>query len=193
MRKTVFIIVTVFLCWSAVLFAQSEVRSESSTGILAGPEAQLPIGNKAENYRTGVGGRIEGLLGPSGSGPLPTWLSPTLSGGFALVPLDLGEDGLSSSANLSLLRGGLGAKAVFEANERLSFFTRAHLSGYYAALGGDTSGSASGFAWGGGGGMAFLLSSTMNLELAAAYHSYTDLYDGLAISFIVVQIMRDRQ
>ena len=126
----------------------------TSFGLFATPEVQLPVGEKAENYKTGIGGRFEGLLGFSGESPVPPFITPSLDLAYSFVPLDLGEDGFASSANLTLLRGGLGAKAVYEAGDRFSFFARMHASGYYAGLGGDTSGTASGFSWGGGGGLS---------------------------------------
>ncbi len=174
----VLLAVMVFVGIAPAAFAQTA----SSLGVFATPEAQLPVGGKAENYKTGAGARIEGLLGLPDGSPVPSFITPALDAGFAFVPLDLGDDGLTSSANLTLLRAGLGTKAAYELGERFSLFARAHASGYYAALGGDTAGSASGFAWGGGAGMGFLLSSAIKLELAANYESYTDLYDGLSLS-----------
>ncbi|MDZ7793886.1 MAG: tetratricopeptide repeat protein [Spirochaetia bacterium] len=171
----------VVLCTSTPsAFAQAE----SSIGLFATPEAQMPVGLKADNYKTGLGARIEGLVGFSenGKGLLPPWLTPVLDTGFAYIPLDLGEEGFTSSTYLNLLRGGIGLRASFGFGERLSFFSRAHVSGYFASLGGDSTGTASGFAWGGGAGMGLLLSSAVKLELAAGYDSYTDLYDGLSVS-----------
>ncbi|MCF7929352.1 MAG: tetratricopeptide repeat protein [Spirochaetales bacterium] len=176
MKKFLLILVSLVLLggFAPSIFAQSD----PSIGLFATPEVRFPIGDKAANYKTGIGGRIVGLWGL----PSLSWLSPTVDTSFAFIPLELGEESFFSSTNLSLVRGGLGAQATFKANERFSFYSRAHASGYYAALGGDTSGSAGGFAYGGGGGMGFLLSPRIALELAAGYTSYLGLYDDVSLS-----------
>lgn len=174
----------VLLCLTAfvVCFLSIEIplpaQSNSSIGISITPEAQLPIGSKSSNYKTGAGARIEGLLGFSEN----FFFTPILDAGAAFIPLDLAEDGFLSSTNLTLLHCGLGVKTSIGIGDRTSLFARAHASGYLAALIGESTGNAGGLAFGGGGGLSFLLSPTSQIELCSAYNSYTDLYEGLSLS-----------
>lgn len=163
-----------FIC----LAAQISGEQEMSTGLLITPEAQIPVGGTAENYSLGLGGRIEALLG------LPSfqYITPSIDSGFAYIPLDLGEGGFPSSSNLSLVRTGFGARSSLSLGERFTLFGRAYVSGFFAALNGDTSGNASGLAFGGGGGLGFLLSPKVKMELSGGYDQYRDLYEGLSFS-----------
>ncbi len=162
---------------SSLLIAQKG----PTLGIQASPEFRIPLGDKAANYKSGFGARLEGLVGLPPSA-FPGWITPYIDSSYAFIPLDLGESGFSSSTNLTLIRAGAGAKAVWSMGERFSLYLRAYAAGYYGGLAGDTSGSASGLAFGGAGGMKFLLSSRMAVELSGGYDSYTGLYDGLSIS-----------
>ena len=151
-----------------------------SIAVSVTPEASFPVGAKAANYRFGMGGRVAGLFGLSS---LP-WLAPALEVGYGFVPLDLGQRGESYAAdtNLMLTRSAAAAKAVLPLGERFSLFARGYGGGYFAQLTGASTGSATGFAAGGGGGLTFLLSPRFMLELAGGYDSYMGLYDGISVS-----------
>lgn len=168
---------TVVVLWM-VFVLSAGAQDGPSIGVLATPEAYLPIGEKASNYSFGLGGRVEGLLGL----PASTVITPSLDAGYAFVPLNLAEDGFLASSNLTLLRGGLGMRAVFPAGDRFSFFVRAHASGFFASLGGEADGDALGIAAGGDGGLGVLLSPSVGLQVAGGYTSYIDLYDAVSIS-----------
>jgi hypothetical protein len=180
MKKSVMTlaVIAVLSACGSIAFGQDE----ATFGVVTTPQAYLPVGDKAENYSFGTGGKIEGLLGFPANSAFPGYLTPLVDAGFAFIPLELGEGGLASSTNLTLWRSGLGIKTSYEVGDRFSFFARVHASGYYASLVGDTTGTAGGFAWGGSGGMGFLLSPTMKLDIGAGYESYAGLYDCLSFS-----------
>jgi len=168
------IIFLLILTSSTMLFGQSK----TSLGLLITPELYLPVGNRAEKYTLGFGGTMDSLLGiPS----LP-YLTPSLNTCFSLIPLDIGEKGLTSTTNLSLIRAGIGLNLSHEAGQRLLLSSRAHLSLYYAALTGENSGTAGSFAWGLSGGLGFLFSPTTQVGVSAGYNAYRDLYSGLSLS-----------
>ncbi|NBC30027.1 MAG: hypothetical protein GVY29_08545, partial [Spirochaetes bacterium] len=104
--------------------------------------------------------------------------------GYGFVPLDLGQRGESYAAdtNLMLTRSAAAAKATLPLGERFSLFARGYGGGYFAQLTGASTGSATGFAAGGGGGITFLLSPRFMLELSSGYDSYIGLYDGVSVS-----------
>lgn len=149
-----------------------------SVGVVATPEAHLPVGARAQSYSFGLGGRLEGLLAPSASFPV----TPGLDFGYAFIPLSLNQSGFAGDTNLTLVRAGAEAKLPLEIGERLSVFARAHVSGFYGTLLGEFGGDALGVALGGGAGMGFQLSPEVTLDVAADYGSYLGLYDGVSLS-----------
>ncbi len=161
-----------------VLAGLAHAQSGLTLGVTATPEVPLAVGSRAGNYSWGMGGRLDALVGL----PSAAWVTPALETGYSFVPLSLGEtDRYVSAANLSLVRVGPAVRAALGVGDRFSFFARAHVSGYYAALTGDTTGDATGLAIGGGGGIGFLLSPSVQVELAAGYDSYLKLYDALTV------------
>lgn len=159
---------------TVTVFAQSG----PSIGLFATPEAHMPVGPHAYRYTPGVGARIEGLVGL----PATSHIIPSVDIGYVLLPIDLGESGFIASSNMTFLRGGIGMNLSYPLNEQFSVFSRGHISGYYAALVGENTGSASGVAYGGGGGMSLQISPKLNFAFGVNYDSYQDLYDGLSFS-----------
>lgn len=157
----------------------AHAQSGVSLGVAGTPEVPLAVGSKAGNYSWwGMGGRLDALVGL----PSVPWVTPSLETGYSFVPLSLGEsDRYAASANLSLVRVGPSVRAALGVGDRLSFFARGHVSGFYAALTGDTTGDATGLSLGAGGGVGFLLSPSVQVELAAGYDTYLELYDAVTI------------
>jgi len=162
-----------------ILASLAQAQSGVSLGVAATPEVPLAVGAKAGNYYPwGMGGRLDALVALPSVG----WVTPALETGYSFVPLDLGQtDRYTSAANLSLVRVGPSVRAAVGVGDRFSFFARAHASGYYGVLTGDTTGDATGLSLGAGGGVGFLLSPSVGLELAAGYDTYLKLYDAVTI------------
>lgn len=159
---------------SALLYGENPV----TLGMELSPAATLPAGGEAENYQTGYGAQLAGLVGFQRS----RFVTPLIDAAYLFVPLNLGQSGLSADTNLTLLRGGIGARAAKDVGERLSFSAQGFLSAYTAALVGDTGGSAGGVAYGGDAGAALQLNPTVSLSLRAGYGVYQDLYQGVLLS-----------
>ena len=155
-----------------------DAQQTRSFGMSITPEAYVPLGDKADSYAFGMGGRLEGLLALSSE----SVVTPGVDAGFAFVPLELDEEGFASSTNLGLLRAGIGAKASVSAGERFSFFARGYGAGFFASLTGRSTGQAIGIGAGGGAGIGVLLSPTLLFQLSAGYDTYIGLYDALSIS-----------
>ena len=160
-----------------ILASLAHAQSGVSLGVAATPEVPLAVGAKAGNYSLGMGGRLDALVAL----PSVVWVTPALETGYSFVPLELKEERYAASANLSLVRVGPSVRAAVGVGDRFSFFARAHVSGFYGALTGDTTGDATGLSLGAGGGVGFLLSPSVGLELAAGYDTYLKLYDAVTI------------
>jgi tetratricopeptide (TPR) repeat protein len=142
------------------------------------PYVSLPVGPLSDNYRLGYGTRIEGVYSDD---RLPI-VSPVIDLAYELVPLDLGERGILSSSNLSLLRGGVGVRAARQVLGTLSLRARAAVSGFYGLLRGDSEAQSTGFSWSAGGGVGFQVSDRLLIDFDVSYRSHVGLHDGVAVS-----------
>ncbi|MFP4300511.1 MAG: hypothetical protein ACLFQZ_00655 [Spirochaetaceae bacterium] len=174
MRKRVALLLVLALTTSGVLISAQELPS---LGLAVTPEAQVPVGNRANNYAFGLGARLEGLLGL----PIAEPVTPSLDFGYAFIPLNLNESGFAASTNLTLLRAALAAEATLPLGERFSIYARGYGGGFYGLLSGKETGGANGIVLGLGGGASFLVSDQLLFELGGSYDTYLDLYDGVAL------------
>lgn len=165
-------LVCILLC--GVLYGENPV----TVGLELSPAASLPSGGEGENYLTGYGAQFAGLVGFQER----RFFTPLIDAAYLFVPLNLGQSGLSADANLTLLRGGLGARLAKGMNERLSVSVQGFLSAYTAALVGDTGGSAGGLAYGGDAGAALQLNPAVSMGVRVGYGVYRELYQGVTFS-----------
>lgn len=173
--------VVVVIGVSVAVAAGVSAQESGGIGISVTPEVLFDVGDKADNYRPGLGARIDALLGIPGT----DLITPSVEAAYAFVPLDLGQSGLAADTNLGLLRGGLAAEYAYPLGERFTVTARAHGGGYFGFLQGDKTGSDGGFAVGGGAGFGVLLTPRVLVELSSAYEGYLGLYDAVSVSLRV--------
>jgi len=180
--------VAVVFSVSVAVAAGVSAQESGGIGISVTPEVLFDVGDKADNYRPGLGARIDALLGIPGT----DLITPSLEAAYAFVPLDLGQSGLAADTNLGLLRGGLAAEYAYPLGERFTVTARAHGGGYFGFLQGDETGSDGGFAVGGGAGFGVLLTPRVLVELSSAYEGYLGLYDAVSVSLRVTTRLAGR-
>lgn len=162
------------------------VLGQASLGASARTQLLVPVGSKAANYTAGLGAVLDGLFTLQ---PVE-WMTAGVDTGYALIPIDLAQDGLVGESSLGLVRGGIGVTAGLSLGSRLTVFAMGELGGYMGLLQGTARGQAPGMFVGGGAGAGLLLSPRWLLELSSAYEGYLGLYDGVSVSLGVTRRLR---
>lgn len=157
--------------------------AQPSTGVTTRSAVLLPIGATAANYTVGLAGQIEGLLTVE---PV-SWLAAGVGAGYAVIPIDLGQEGFLGSSSLGLVRGSVGFSAAMPVGNRFTGYLRGSGGAYLGVMQGESSGSAPGVYLGGGSGVRMLLSPAWALELAAGIDSHLGLYTGVSFSLAVTR------
>jgi len=151
-----------------------------TTGLTPSARAFFPIGTWARQNLApvGLGGGIEGLFGLTSL----RYVTAGLDLGYIFIPVNANLSILSSDADLSLISLGLSVRGDLPMSERLTIYGRAHTSGFYGILSGDSDTSAPGFTWGAGGGLTFLFSNRLQLQAGATFESYPGFFNGVSVN-----------
>lgn len=138
--------------WALVFLASSPLTGEGlSLGLNLYPRYSLPLGERADNYQSGLGGGFNALFALES---LP-YLSLGVEGGYTRLPVDLTADGLAAETALSLTDWGVGLSAALPVGNRFSLYGRSVISGYGLTVSGEVKGTAVGVKYGLGGGIQF--------------------------------------
>ncbi|MCG7852726.1 MAG: hypothetical protein MIO92_09405, partial [Methanosarcinaceae archaeon] len=148
--------------------------SAQSFGMAVTPEVLIPIGNKAEYFKSGYGGRLAALLGLESL----SWLSPRFDFSYSYIPLNMTE-----KAELSLFQASAGIQAGMTFGERFSLYSYIMAGAYYGTLNGPDTADDMYISLQGGGGTSFQLFNDVSLSLGAEYTSFLGTFDALSISF----------
>ncbi len=175
-RRTVSILAMVLV--TATIVLAPAVADGTSVGLHISPEAHIPVGLRAENYRLGIGGRLEGMM----SIPGLMWTAPSLELGYAFIPLELGQESYRASTNLTLIRTGVSARGSLSMGDRLSAFAHGRAGAFLGVLSGDSTSAAPGVALGIGGGIGIVVAPQLLIEVSAAYETYLRLFNGLTFA-----------
>jgi tetratricopeptide (TPR) repeat protein len=170
-KKCFFSTLMLFLFISTVN-ANAEEADRVSIGMLVTPDIAIPLGDKAQYYNIGGGGRLSSLFGFS----KVSWISPRLDVSYTFVPVKA-----ESTASVSLIRASAGAQSTFHFGEHVSIFGYGTFGGYYALLSGPITANDLSLSYHCGLGAGLQLFNSLSLLIGADYNSFLGTYDAFSV------------
>jgi tetratricopeptide (TPR) repeat protein len=156
----------------SIMSAHAQEADRLSVGMLVTSDIAIPVGDKAQYYNIGGGGRLSSLIDFE---KIP-WISPRLDVSYTFVPVKS-----ESSASVSIIRASAGAQGTFHFSEHVSIFGYGTFGGYYALLSGPITANdlLLSYHWGLGAGLQ--LFNNLSLLLGADYKSFLGTYDAFSV------------